>query len=75
MHGALCHPMRTHLEIIEAAGGYKVLAEAIGLPPERVRFWERRKAIPSDQWSEIASIGIASLAELADAATKRRVSV
>lgn len=64
--------MRTHFQIIEAAGGYRALAEAIGQPPERARFWRRRKAIPPEQWKAVAEAGIATLEELAEAAATKR---
>lgn len=63
--------MRTHLQIIIDAGGYKSFASHIGQPAERVRFWERRKAIPPEQWKAVAHAGIASLEELAEAAAAK----
>ncbi|WP_442957831.1 carph-isopro domain-containing protein [Phenylobacterium sp.] len=62
--------MRTHTEIIEAAGGYRALAERLGLPKDRVRFWARRGAIPPTQWAVVASAKVASLRELAEAASE-----
>lgn len=58
--------MRTHLQIISDAGGYRALAKKLGLPAERVRFWERRKSIPADQWAAVAASKVASLKELAE---------
>lgn len=61
--------MRTHEEIIKEAGGYKALAKTLAPDDEvlmkRARFWERRKAIPRDQWPAIISAGVATLDELA----------
>jgi hypothetical protein len=65
-------PMRTHLQIIIDSGGYKGLAEKIGQPASRVRFWQRREAIPPELWKAVADAGIASLEELATAAAERR---
>jgi hypothetical protein len=63
--------MRTHEQIIAAAGGYRALAVQLNLSAERVRFWERRKAIPPSQWALVAAARIASLEELAGAASAR----
>lgn len=60
--------MRTHLQIISDAGGYKKLAETIAPGNEvlrrNARFWERRKSIPHDQWPAVIAAGIATLEEL-----------
>lgn len=69
MHSA--RVMRTHHQIICDAGGYKPLAEKLEQPAGRVRFWERRKAIPPEQWKAVSEAGIASLDELATAAAER----
>lgn len=66
--------MRTHLQVIEAAGGYQALAPALGLATSRVRFWQRRAWIPPEYWAQIANVGIATLDELAAAAEARRVA-
>lgn len=63
--------MRTHLQIIADAGGYKAAAQKLGQPAERVRFWERRKAIPPEQWKLVAGAGLATLEELAEAAARK----
>lgn len=63
--------MRTHLQIIADAGGYKSAAEKLGQPAERVRFWARREAIPPEQWKLVSDSGLASLEELAEAAARR----
>lgn len=56
--------MRTHDQIIKDAGGYRALAAKLGLPEDRVRFWERRKSIPPGQWAAVSSARIASFTEL-----------
>lgn len=63
--------LRTHHQIISEAGGYKSLADKLEQPADRVRFWERRKAIPPEQWKAVSDAGIASLEELATAAAER----
>ena len=63
--------MRTHIEIIEAVGGYRGLAERLAQPAERIRFWERRKAIPPEQWKACSDAGVATLDELASAAAQK----
>lgn len=64
--------MRTHADIIADAGGYQKLAQRLAQPVNRVRFWERRQAIPAEQWKACAEAGVASLEELVEAVTKRR---
>lgn len=56
--------MRTHEQIIAAAGGYKALADKLGLPREKVRFWERRKSIPPGQWAAVSTARLATFTEL-----------
>lgn len=63
--------MRSHAQIIAAAGGYRALAAKLGLSAERVRFWERRKAIPPTHWVDVAGAKVATLKELAEAARAR----
>lgn len=63
--------MRTHHQIISDVGGYRALAERLGQPAERVRFWERRRTIPPEQWKAISDAGLATLEELAEAAAER----
>jgi len=57
--------MRTHAEIIEAAGGYKALADKLNKPRELCRFWARRGSIPPGVWPELSRLRLASLSELA----------
>ena len=63
--------MRTHEQIIQAAGGYRGLAEKLGQPSSRVRFWERRKAIPPEAWRGVVDAGLATADELLDVAATR----
>lgn len=64
--------MRTHTQIIDDAGGYQKVAERIGEPATRVRFWARRDSIPAEVWKRVADKRVASLTELASAAEARR---
>jgi hypothetical protein len=66
--------MRTHKQIIAAAGGYRSLAEKLGQPPSRVRFWERRQAIPPEAWRAVVDAGLATADELLDVAANRALS-
>lgn len=66
--------MRTHQDIISDAGGYKALAQRMGLSPERVRFWARRGSIPPEFWRALKGAKAATLEELADAAATRAQS-
>jgi len=63
--------MRTHLQIIQDAGGYQAVAQKVDLPKSQVRFWERRGAIPDRYWKAVADAGLATLEELAEAAAAR----
>ena len=60
--------MRTHLQIIADAGGYRALADKLGEAPNRVRFWVRRESIPHNKWKAVADARVATLEELATAA-------
>lgn len=65
-------PMRTHLQIIMDAGGYRDFAVKVQQPSSRIRFWERRGAIPAEWWSAVSTAGLATLEELATAAAAKR---
>jgi hypothetical protein len=64
--------MRTHEQIILDAGGYKALADKIGQPQSRVRFWQRRGSIPPAAWPALAERRVAGLRELAEAAAAKK---
>lgn len=62
--------MRTHVQIIADAGGYKELAAKLtqaGNPvaAEQARFWARRETIPAEYWPAVARAEVATLEELA----------
>lgn len=40
-------------QIIDGIGGYRQLAEAIQVNPERVRKWYERNRIPADYWMSV----------------------
>lgn len=63
--------MRTHEQIIDAAGGYRGLADKLGQPASRVRFWERRGAIPPEAWRSVVDAGLATADELLDLAAQK----
>lgn len=63
--------MRTHAEIIAKAGDDAV-AQGLGLKKHQPRDWRLRNSIPAEYWSALDAAGIATLAELADAAAARR---
>jgi hypothetical protein len=44
--------MRSHSDVIEAFGGYAVLAEAIGVRPAMACHWARR-GIPAKYWPDV----------------------
>ncbi len=63
--------MRSHTDIIAAAGGPSRLARALKAPPGRAHQWKRLDSIPPRYWPGIAGRGLASLEELAAAAARR----
>ena len=66
--------MRTHQDIIDAAGGASVLARAIGADPNTAKAWKRTDSIPAPYWTAISEAKLATLEELATAAAARRVA-
>lgn len=63
--------MRSHTDIIAAAGGPSRLARVLKAPPGRAHQWKRLDSIPPRYWPVIAGRGLASLEELAAAAARR----
>ena len=45
--------MKTAADVIDALGGYRRLASAIGVPPTTVSAWKSRGSIPAHQWSKL----------------------
>lgn len=66
--------MRTHAEIVAAAGKPEEVALRRGVSVHTVRSWIQRDSIPADHWAAFAREGHATLDELADAAEARRRS-
>lgn len=50
------HDMMSHLQVIEAFGGTKPLAELIGIDPRRAIHWPMR-GIPAKYWPVIEERG------------------
>lgn len=67
--------MRTHSEIVKAAGTTEEVASARGVSVHTVRSWVQRNSIPADQWAAFAASGWASLEELAVAAAQAKVVI
>jgi len=63
--------MRSHSDIITAAGGPARLARGLKVPSNRINQWKRLDSIPPRYWPAIAGRGLASLEELAAAAANR----
>jgi hypothetical protein len=64
--------MTSHADIIDAAGGPEVLRKLLGVRSyQTVRFWKLRNSIPAQHWLALSSLGIATLNELALAASDR----
>ena len=62
--------MRTHSQIVKAAGTAEAVAEQRGVSVHTVRSWMQRDSIPAEHWAAFARNGWASLDELALAAAK-----
>lgn len=67
--------MRTHAQIVAAAGAVEQVAEDRGVHPNTVRSWVLRDKIPDEHWAAFAASGLATLDELATyAASKRKAA-
>lgn len=74
--------MRTHSEVIEAAGGAHQLAQLIApilgadgeVVRKRVWAWVKADSIPGEYWALLARSGIAEVSELAEAAEARKLA-
>jgi len=67
--------MRTHKDIIQAAGAQSVIDRAgLAVTIHTVRSWQQRGAIPGEYWAALAAAKIATLTELAHAAAARRAA-
>jgi len=67
--------MRTHKDIIQSTGAQAVIDRAgLAVTIHTVRSWQQRGAIPGEYWADLDAAGIATLAELAHAASARRAA-
>ena len=66
----------SHRDIIERAGGPAAFGRSIDPPVEAntTKQWKRLDSIPSPYWDAIARAELATLAELAAAAARRRAA-
>jgi hypothetical protein len=67
--------MRTHAQIVAAAGKPEEVAIRRCVSVHTVRSWVQRDSIPAEHWAAFADEGNASLEELALAAAARRNDV
>lgn len=65
------HLMRTHAQIVTAAGKPEEVAIRRGVSVHTVRSWIQRDSIPAEHWAGFADDGAASLEDLALAAAER----
>lgn len=65
--------MKTHSDIVAAAGKPETVALRRGVSVHTVRSWLQRDSIPAEHWAGFATDGHATLEELATAAAARRV--
>ena len=64
--------MRTHTDIVRAAGGAEPVAVARAVSIHTVKSWMARDKIPDEHWSAFADAGWASLEELAGYSASKR---
>ena len=62
--------MRTHSDIVKAAGTAEYVAEMRGVSVHTARSWIARNSIPAEHWAGFAASGWATLEELAAAVAK-----
>lgn len=72
----MLRPMRTHQKIVQDHGAsslFRDLSErGVKLNQTTPQRWADRDSIPSEYWSDVVALGLASLDELANAAALRR---
>lgn len=64
--------MRTHAEIVAAAGPSEEIALRCGVSLHTVRSWQQRNNIPPDMWAIFVNDGKAVLEELAAGVKQRK---
>lgn len=62
--------MRSHAQIIIDAGGPSSVAREVSALPGTVKQWRRNDSIPAPYWQAVSAKGLATLEELAKAASK-----
>lgn len=67
--------MRTHADIIKAAGGAQALHDRLGFTGKinTVRSWAQRNSIPKDQWPALQLLGAATTEELLSSSRPRKM--
>jgi uncharacterized protein YjcR len=65
--------MRTHSQIVAAAGRAEEIAIRRGVSVHTVRSWAQRDSIPGEHWAGFAEDGHATLEELAVAAAAKKM--
>ncbi len=63
--------MRSHAQIVKAAGPVETVAEQRGVSVHTVRSWIQRNSIPSDQWNAFAGDDVELLREIAVSAEQK----
>jgi|KBSSwiStaDraftv2_1062776.scaffolds.fasta_scaffold748604_3 hypothetical protein len=67
--------MRSHREIVQSHGAAALArdlaTQGVKLSQSTPQRWAERDSIPGEYWRELAALGVASLEELADAASRR----
>jgi Na+/H+ antiporter NhaC len=66
--------MRTHKEIVKAAGTAETVAESCQVSVHTVRSWMLRNSIAASHWAAFANNGWATFEELAGARSERRAA-
>jgi hypothetical protein len=66
--------VRTHSEIIEDAGGWRLVRDGLKMPADdaKVKFWFFRDSIPGEWWVAMANAFDTTVDELALHAHRRR---
>ena len=66
--------MRTHADILKAAGIDKVVAACPEPSIHTIRSWFQRARIPDEHWKAVSDAGLATLEELAAASAARKAA-
>jgi hypothetical protein len=66
--------MRTHAEIVGAAGKPEEVALRRAVSVHTVRSWIQRDSIPAEHWAAFARDGVTTTDELAQAAEAKRLA-